>query len=218
MLSLLSRPAAEPGATRRRLPVELWALIFTSVHDLPSLSSCAKVSRVLYEAAMPSLYGTVVVRELNTLNGEMPPKSPFIAINAHPHLRMYVRTVIHEAFPTPRFRDRTPPVNGTQWTAQLPMLPNLTSYRFAPSLPLDMTTISLFSALVDVLLECHSLVDVTWQCSIDETTLPIVLRLTQVRNLTINYLQRSANLKWLDHLEGTYRLEELHILVKLWLL
>ncbi|KAI0057600.1 hypothetical protein BV25DRAFT_1994892 [Artomyces pyxidatus] len=107
--------------------------------------------------------------------------------------------------------ERSP--SGLRWRTQLPLFPNLTAYSFTPLSPLKLlSSIRFFTALVDVLLQCRSLTDVAWHFSVTSIIAPIILRLTQVRNLTIDCLTATALLEWHNHIDLVNKLEGLHIL------
>ncbi|KAI0045149.1 hypothetical protein FA95DRAFT_168418 [Auriscalpium vulgare] len=109
-----------------RIPFEIWAAVLATVDDSATLTVCARVSSTFWAAAVPWLY-----REIRVLHPDrgaaIRGNRAFDAVEAHPRLRAYVRSVYHDVMDMVIWRpymrvayndDRW--AHATPWTSFLP--------------------------------------------------------------------------------------------------
>ncbi|KAA1474569.1 hypothetical protein DENSPDRAFT_336209 [Dentipellis sp. KUC8613] len=179
----------------QRIPFDVWTLVFQSAHPWPpgSLARCARTCRTFRDAATPLLYEEIAVKQYS---GSAKVYTAFDTLAAQPHLRKYVKSLIHSEVELSSAR---PPSDYKQdpgtlvhdWAADLALLPNLESYTLH-AVVRHTVSCQFLEAAVNVLCQCASLKHVGWQFEIDSRRFAITSRLINLQSIKIRRLSQTV--------------------------
>ncbi|KAI0057607.1 hypothetical protein BV25DRAFT_1371441 [Artomyces pyxidatus] len=212
--AFVSESSSLTSTMRDAIPFDVWVAILSVLDDRPSLSSCARVSRTFWDAATRSLYKSITVMHIDRGN-DIRGNRAFAALKAHPHLRAHVRGITHSVMDTTLWKpfmeseyDDGVSTDELPWTTFIPLLPNLTSYSLSGVFSLSL---GLIDVIVGALSLSPRLTHVKWIFEILPANLMIVMRLTHVREISIDRPNASALLDLGVWVSTRPSIEALHI-------